>query len=438
MNFVGWLIRKDRQSELLLHTALSLGARIVSALSAFILSVAISQQLGAEEAGYYFLSFSVISFLAGFARVGLDNTVLRFTGSSYDNRNTDLASSVLKKSIIVSASTSSFLALCLFVLANDLSVLIFSKPKLAPVFQAMSVGIIGLSLLTLVAMSLQGLRKVISSVFVLNISVNLLLAAFILGNDKISSIHVAAFYSLSSIVAVIVGAVLLRMMGGISKHSESVGRISWYSLFQSCLPLWIVMLMAQLTQWSGQFIAGVWVPVEEIAQLAVAQRTAMLTSFILMAVNMVVAPRFAAMYNNGRLEDIRKLALISVRMMLVIAVPVIGIMLLFPSFLMGLFGEGFSSGAQLLQILAIGQFINVATGSVGYLLSMSGHEKDLRNTSLISGPIAVCSALILVPYYGVTGSAIATALAIASQNIVAVYWVKKRLGFNTLAVWKTV
>ena len=80
--------------------------------------------------------------------------------------------------------------------------------------------------------------------------------------------------------------------------------------------------------------------------------------------------------------------------------------------------------------------MNVVTGSVGYLLSMSGHEKDLRNTVLISGPLAIIAAVALTPLWGATGSAIATALAVATQNLVAVFWVRKRLGFNTLAVWR--
>ena len=196
------------------------------------------------------------------------------------------------------------------------------------------------------------------------------------------------------------------------------------------------MLMSQLTQWSGQFIAGVYVPSEEVAQLAVAQRTAMLTSFILMAVNLVVAPRFAALYKQGNMEGLERLALMSVKLMVLFAIPIVAVMMFFPSFLMKLFGEGFAEGGHLLQILAVGQFVNVVTGSVGYLLSMSGHEKDLRNTVLISGPLAIIAAVALTPLWGATGSAIATALAVATQNLVAVFWVRKRLGFNTLAVWR--
>ena len=52
---------------------------------------------------------------------------------------------------------------------------------------------------------------------------------------------------------------------------------------------------------------------------------------------------------------------------------------------MSIFGKGFIGGIWLLRILAIGQFINAVTGSVGYILTMSGHEKDIRNIAILNG-----------------------------------------------------
>tara|TARA_R110002095_G_scaffold53761_1_gene46540 strand:- start:105 stop:689 length:585 start_codon:yes stop_codon:yes gene_type:complete len=194
--------------------------------------------------------------------------------------------------------------------------------------------------------------------------------------------------------------------------------------------------MSQMVQWSGQFMAGAYVSSEALAQLAVAQRTAMLSSFILIAVNLVVAPRFAKLYRDNDMAQLESLAIKSVKLIGLFALPVIGAMLVFPSFLMSLFGAEFTEGAALLQILAIGQFINAMTGSVGFLLMMSGHERDMRNVTLISGTLALLFTWFLTAQFGIVGAAIGTAIAVATQNLLAVYFVKKRLGFNTLAVWR--
>lgn len=424
-------LSKLRQSELLLQTCLSVIVRILAALSLFFVSLVIGRKLGAGEAGYFFLAFSICSFLAAISRIGLDNTVLRFTGAAMPEGDWGVVQVVLNRALYVTLTVSIPVATGVYLFSDSLSVYIFDKPHLAPVLQGIAPGIVGLSLFTLIAMSLQGLRKIVASVVVVNIFLNVLLILIVLVIDIPSAAQVARVYS---------GAALLTVLFGLYLYFRSVepglGSISWAELFQSCMPLWIVVLMSQLTQFSGQFIAGAWVSSQELAQLAVAQRTALLTSFILMAVNIVVAPQFASMYKKGDMKELEKLALTSVKLMGVFALPIVLAMLLFSETIMGFFGEGFSQGSALLKILVIGQFINVITGSVGYLLTMSGHEKDYRNTVLISGPLALILGLSLVPMFGSTGSAIATAIAIASQNLIAVWWVRKRLGFNTLAVWK--
>ena len=67
---------------------------------------------------------------------------------------------------------------------------------------------------------------------------------------------------------------------------------------------------------------------------------------------------------------------------------------------------------------------------------MTGHERDMRNVVLFSGPLALLLQFVLTPIYGALGAAIATAIALASQNLLAVYMVKKRLGFNTLNLFR--
>ena len=85
--------------------------------------------------------------------------------------------------------------------------------------------------------------------------------------------------------------------------------------------------------------------------------------------------------------------------------------------------------------LALGQFVNVITGSVGYLLLMSGNEKDMRNITIIVGLFSLVLSILLTKYYGALGTSVAIALALAAQNLMAVRMVKKRLGFNTMAIF---
>lgn len=413
--------------ELVISSALAFLIRMLGAFSGYVATFFIARFLGAEESGYYFLAFSIVTVLAVFSGVGLENTVLRYIGA-----RPACTVNVFNKSLIIVLVMSSLSAGCLYFSADYVSLTIFNKRDLYPVLQSMSLGVVGLSILTIVAMVLQGLRRIPLSIWILNISVNLLLVVYIYSVKVSSAVILASAYSLGAMLTAVVGVAAVFFL----KPSVGHDSISWQDIFASCLPLWIVAIMAQLVQWSGQFAAGVYVDSNLVALFTVAQRTAMLSSFVLIAVNLVVAPKFAALHRQGNMLALEHLAIQSVKLIGLLAVPLVGLMLIFPSYLMGIFGDEYLAGAHLLRILAVGQFVNAITGSVGFLLMMSGHERDMRNVTLISGGIALSLTWLLTAQYGITGAAVSTAIAVATQNLLAVYYVKKRLGFNTLAVWR--
>ncbi|WP_169709453.1 lipopolysaccharide biosynthesis protein [Deferrisoma camini] len=122
----------------------------------------------------------------------------------------------------------------------------------------------------------------------------------------------------------------------------------------------------------------------EVGVFGAALRTATLTSLLLVAVNSMTAPKFAALWAKGDLQGLEKTAVKSAVLVSLSAAPILSILAFFPEQVLGLFGKDFASGAVALTILAAGQFVNAATGSVGYLLMMTGHGKWLW-VSVVAG-----------------------------------------------------
>ncbi|MCZ4263344.1 hypothetical protein O4G76_21210, partial [Limimaricola sp. G21655-S1] len=69
---------------------------------------------------------------------------------------------------------------------------------------------------------------------------------------------------------------------------------------------------------------------------------------------------------------------------------------------------------------------------------MSGHERDMRFVTVLCGVGVLISVPIFTKLFGAIGAASATAFFISLQNLLAVYFVKKRLGFNTLKFWQKI
>lgn len=412
--------------ELIISSLLAISVRVAGALSAFVVTFFVARKLSADQAGLYFLCFSVVTVLSGFARMGLDNTVVRFCGIGEEQ-----GKSVVLFSFIVVFAVSLFLSSSLYACSDLVASNVFGKAELASVLRSMAPGLIGLSLLTLSAMAMQGFRYIVNSIFTLSIFSNVIIVVVLICFSPGSAQGLGMAYSF---VVLLVAAYSITWV--FKKVPASTEKLSYRAIFASSTPLWLENSMTQLVQWSGQFVAGIFVSSSELAMLAVAQRVSMLGSFVLVAVNLVVAPRIARCAAGGDLKEVERVTKLSIVMVLAMASPLVLVLMLFPQQVLSLFGAEYASGAVVLRILVIGQIVNAATGSVAYVLMMSGNERDMRNITFISGLLAISSALFLTPLFSVQGSAVATALAVSVQNLLAVYFVYKRFGFNALLVFK--
>jgi O-antigen/teichoic acid export membrane protein len=211
------------------------------------------------------------------------------------------------------------------------------------------------------------------------------------------------------------------------RGSFDIGR-----LLRTSMPLLLVNSMTLMLGWTDILVLGMWRDAAEVGIYGIAMRVTLLTAFILSAINVVVAPQFAALYAEGDPAALRRLAQQSAFWSLVAAAPAILVLMLVPDLILQIFGPQFREGAGPLRILALGQFVNVATGSVAVLLVMTGHEKLMRNIVAASAALNLLGNLVLVPRYGATGAAVSTAFSLAFMNIVSWLTVRKKLHIDVL------
>lgn len=107
------------------------------------------------------------------------------------------------------------------------------------------------------------------------------------------------------------------------------------------------------------------------------------------------------------------------------------IFLIFPKSILGIFGEEFRTGAIALMILTIGQFVNAASGSVGYILQMTGKQRLFQYIILFASIVNAYLNFILIPQIGIVGAAIASCIAVSIINIIPLFLIKYYYGFFT-------
>lgn len=174
---------------------------------------------------------------------------------------------------------------------------------------------------------------------------------------------------------------------------------------------------------------------DEVGALKVAMSGAMLVSLSLAIVNLVIAPHITRAYRDNDWERMRRLSRQSARVALAIALPIGVTLIVLGGPLVHLaFGDAYVESATLpLAILATGQLVNVAFGSVGMFLTMTGYERDTLLGQLVALMVTITAALILIPPLGATGAAMAVAIGLVTWNAVLAWRFVKRLGFRPSA-----
>lgn len=433
-----WIEDNPHFREVLFGSSLGLFVKVLTAILAFLMNIVIARKLGPAEAGLFFLGFTLVVLLASVGRMGLDNSVMRFVARARVAGDTVKLHGLYRKALLWGGGLCLLFMLVLLASSQLLVNFVFEQPGFGAVLPIMVMALPLVGLYTLHVFALLGMKKIIAGVMVLTGIVPLTMLAGLLIFPVTRAQEVAWVYLVGCALALVIGVFFWHRAVPGKEQGVKLSAFPSDLLYASCMPLWGVVILGQVIQWSSQLLMGVWGSVEDVALFAVAQRTAMLIGFALFAVNASAGPKFAALYSQGNMVGLERVALWSVRLILLVAVPSLIFMMVFPQLLMGLFGPEFRAASTALMILAVGQFIGTAVGSVGSLLSMTGHERQLRWNVFIGAVLGVGLGVLLIPGYGLIGAAIATSVAVASKNLLCVYQVNQLLGFNTLAIWRKI
>lgn len=205
--------------------------------------------------------------------------------------------------------------------------------------------------------------------------------------------------------------------------------------FASAWPLALVASMHMLLQHTDLVMLGWFSTSENVGIYRVAVQGAAIVGFGLNAMNMVVAPEFARLYAGGDFARLQRTVTNCARVVLLLTLPIVVLLALFAGPVIVLvFGAEYSAGQFPLALLAAGQLGNALFGSVGFLLNMTGHERDAARGLVIAAVVNVMLNLALIPALGVNGAALATAFSLIMWNVLLWRAVRIRLGIDSTAL----
>jgi O-antigen/teichoic acid export membrane protein len=190
----------------------------------------------------------------------------------------------------------------------------------------------------------------------------------------------------------------------------------------------VASFMRYLNTWASTLIVGVFLTTGAVGIYNSAARTALLASVIINASNAIFSPIIADLYRRNLMQDLARLYKDVSRWAFTVNLVFFLSTVLLAKDVMSVFGPKFVAGWPVLIIVAGAQMFGASVGSTGRLLAMTDRQWIVMYTTVGTVVLNLMLNFLLVPIYGIVGSAAATAAAMAATNAVTLAAVRRSLG----------
>jgi O-antigen/teichoic acid export membrane protein len=445
---VDYLSASTLRRRLLSGGTWALGGKIGATAIGLITNGLLARMLTKQEFGAYFLAFSIISLGSVVGSLGLPKTVLRFVAENMTLGQPGRAQRAIYTTLGLGVLGALGASLAYFFIVGDLlGRYLFHSPAL--------VAIIGL---TTAWMAISAIQEIMAETFrgFHDIRMATLLGDLATGGKSTGLIMRVMLLACLALLVLTSGwdtdlrTVMLAAIGSgaasallaalfLHKRVTHLGTqgaddpIGTKDTLRDALPILAISLTSFILLTAADlWILGIFRSQEEVGLYGAASRLVTLIAMPLLLTNLVLPPIIAEMYAQGRTAELERAlrsfsTLSGVPSLLVLIV----FMLLGGPILGVVYGAGYQGAAMVLVLLSAGKLAAVWAGSCGAVLQFTGHQRSMLRVNLLTSPLFIIGALLVVRDYGPIGVASMTGAITVLQNTALVLVAKRKTGMWT-------
>jgi O-antigen/teichoic acid export membrane protein len=383
------------------------------------------QALGKNGLGLLALATVVNTLVSETADLGMDFGLIRYATVWIDRGHPEIARGLMWGALRRVVVGASLYALTLEAVAGPLLRDVIGQPGSLTALRILAVGIPLSALTDILVAALKARQTVLESSIVLQFvgpgsRFALAVAAWLAGGGI--EAFAVMFVLAEAITLAIAYSITLRVvLRGPSQHDGAeLTAMTRYSL-----PLSVNRALLYSNNQTEILILGIFGTPAMVGVFQVCAQLALVTSAILAAVGAIFSPVVAAAFGRDDRPRVQALYQLSTRWSLMIGFPlflfVVGHAALITRTL------GIREGATALVILSFGRLVDLATGSVAAVLMVAGHARLSLINSLLFLGMSIAFDAALIPQFGLTGAACASAASLVVINLIRVFQVWKYL-----------
>ncbi len=370
-------------------------------------------RIGSTELGLLNLGFSIVSFVAMIALLGLNGGLIRYISYYLGKKDKRKIKGVILDAIRI-PSIIGIISFVLILIFADKIAILFNKPELTKIIFVFSFTIPFLILIEIFASIFASFKKIQYNVFIRDIFDKFMRLVLVI-------IFITLGFGLMGIVyaytiAIILTAFLLvyfsRKKEFILFNKKVKAVFSTKELLVYSFPLTLSSLLTLLQKWTDIFILGYYKTASEVGIYNISFSTAALLSVIPTALMSLFIPVISNLYAQNKLKEIKAINTTVMKWIFIINLFFTSILIIFGKELVRIvFGLEYTQGYTALVILAISYLMLSLTHVYSNNLLTIKKTKLVSLLVFISTFIVILLNFLLVPKYGINGAAIATITA---------------------------
>lgn len=421
-----------RQNRHLLDdAAIALAVNLMGTALLFLTQVLLARVLGVSEFSLYAYSLTILTIASTLSVFGFDIAVQRFVPTALAHENWRMLRGFMKRAlqvtILASIMTGLLLAGAAWLFAERMT------EGLSQTLLTTSMAIPASCLLLLYSAYARGLKRPLLAVAPRLLLKPLIFIALVgllvLGGWADSAYHAVAAELVASLLAVaflalVVGVQLRPLFNGVAPAFKTR---MWIGV---TFPLFLTAGFQLLTRQTDILMLGSFLGADTVGPYAAASRISQLAAFGLLSINAVLPALVAKHLAKGELDIARNIVGVASFAIFIFSAAAAVVIWLLADLLLDLFGHAFQDAVPILHILIIGQMLNAMTGSVSFILGVTGHQKILAQVVMSTMVLNALLCAALIPMLGPNGAAIAVSTSTGLSNIVLVIICIKRVGIN--------
>ncbi|MCI1017041.1 polysaccharide biosynthesis C-terminal domain-containing protein [Microbacterium sp. C5A9] len=196
------------------------------------------------------------------------------------------------------------------------------------------------------------------------------------------------------------------------------------------LPRVVSSGLEQLLIWLAVIIVGTLAGPAAAGVYGAASRFVAAGMIVDTALRVVVSPMFSTMLHRNDTPALESVYRTATVWLVLFSTPVYVLLAVFAPVALSLLGESFADGQAVLIVMSIGSIITFLAGNIHSVLLMSGRSGLAALNKAVAVAVNVALIYVLVPIWGITGAAVAWAVACALDAALASVQVRFVLGLR--------